>query len=658
MAARWVKKRDGRIEAFDEARVARAVLRAGRRTVSTEEGELLAREIARSVALFLSKRPERAPETSLVAQAMEAALEETGHSAIAGAARDWRDWRRRRSAEVRVRETALRSEAEVASVEVVSRGAARPWTKQRIVTALTQEASLEREAAEDVARAVEERVFAAGLNQISTGLLRELIDAELFERGFSAQLRRLEVVGVPKPDLERLVFMGQGKAPIAVEDVVLRTALERFALDGLVSGRGATKHNRGDLHLVGLSRPYRMASGAVRPEDARDLEPTDPLAAVRSLIRLARQGQAAYELSFGLVAVERFLAPFADRGAELAAALEVLLDALVAPRPDDVPPAPEVTLVTDACPDDPAARRVVELLVAALAGRGTAAAGVRLVARLRKPKPEAAPILEALIQAAAAGAGADLVLGKGRDLASRGMRGAVATVQVGLVNLAGLALAAGRGERARFSRRVEDTVAAVIEAFHRRHRQVFATFARPTSPLFGVQGDADARARPLQPQSFGDALGFVGLDAALSYLTGEGPADNPRVADLGREVLLEVARCAQQAASRLGLAGVTLEEVPDCDAGIRLAALDLDRYPDARDLLGDAPGWDTGLSLRGDAGAPLADLRVRLWLARKLGLPLVLTRPVLATTEAGSEVLAAGIVEALAQKGTGREARI
>ena len=106
MGPRWVKKRDGRIEPYDEGRIVRAVLRAGRRFGSTEELERLAREIARAVTLFLARRPERAPETTTLAQAMEEALEETGHGPIASAARDWRDWRRKRQAEVRVRDSA------------------------------------------------------------------------------------------------------------------------------------------------------------------------------------------------------------------------------------------------------------------------------------------------------------------------------------------------------------------------------------------------------------------------------------------------------------------------------------------------------------------------------------------------------------------------
>ncbi|MBL4849092.1 MAG: hypothetical protein JKY65_26505, partial [Planctomycetes bacterium] len=249
MTPRWVKKRDGRIEPFDEARIARGVIRGGRRTAPPDEIERLGREIARSVTISLSRGTDRRPGTNQIAVAVANALEKTGHGQIARAVREWREWRAKRQSEVRVRGGTHWDGTDAdpgahpkGRVEVYSLRAARPWSKPRIVEELVEGADLNREAAEDVARAVEERVFAAGLNQISTTLLRELIDGELFERGFSAQLGRLEVLGVPKPDLAQLAFRGQGRAPVALEDRVSRTALARFALDEIVPGAGAMAH--------------------------------------------------------------------------------------------------------------------------------------------------------------------------------------------------------------------------------------------------------------------------------------------------------------------------------------------------------------------------------------------------------------------------------
>jgi myo-inositol-1-phosphate synthase len=72
--------------------------------------------------------------------------------------------------------------------------------------------------------------------------------------------------------------------------------------------------------------------------------------------------------------------------------------------------------------------------------------------------------MEALVAGAKVGAGFDLVLGAGRPPASRGMIPGHGTIQVGLINLAGLALAAGRGQRARFTNSLRRAVEAALDA--------------------------------------------------------------------------------------------------------------------------------------------------------------------------------------------------
>lgn len=628
-----MKKRDGRIEPYDEARIARAVIRAGRHAGSAEQVEHLAREMARSVTLFLARRQDRAPETAQIGQSLAEALEETGHGQIARAVRDWRAWRQKRGAEVRVRD---RSEA---AVEVLSRRAARPWSKQRIVRTLEREAGLGRDAAEEVARAVEERVFAAGLNQISSNLLRELIDADLFERGYSAQLGRLEVLGVPKPDLERLAFLGQGRTPLALEDRVARTALERFALDELVEGKGAVAHRRGDVHFVGLGRPLRMTSGGLcavaaadRPEPAQSV-----LEAVRRWVRVVRAAAGSYNAMLGLVGPERVLARFTDDGPLLREALELLLDAVIAPCPDDLPPAPELVLVADSPAPSPDERRALAILVELLARRGSDAAGVRLLVRLEEAADADEQTVTALVAAARTGAHVDVLLGPGPALASRGMLAGVGAPQAALINAAGVALAAGRGQRERLTRGLRAALEATLEAFHHWQRRVFAAAARPASSLFAPEApERRAAGAAHEPERRVDTIGLVGLDAAMRYLTGEGLAENARVAELALEVRLGLAEHLARVAPRFGLEAVALEDVPSGDAAIRLAALDVERFAEARELLGDAAGWDAGVRLGGDPAEVQADVRARLWLARRLQAPLLVPRPILAVLDAPS----------------------
>ena len=67
-----------------------------------------------------------------------------------------------------------------------------PWDKVRIAEALVKEADIEPELAFEIARAVEEKIFASGIRRVSTALIRELVDNELFERGLSRTTRNAE----------------------------------------------------------------------------------------------------------------------------------------------------------------------------------------------------------------------------------------------------------------------------------------------------------------------------------------------------------------------------------------------------------------------------------------------------------------------------------
>jgi hypothetical protein len=71
-------------------------------------------------------------------------------------------------------------------VDPSSRDEVYNWNKQHIASALEKEAQVPAELADEIASAVERRVLDSGLKRISTSLIRELVDNELFERGLGA----------------------------------------------------------------------------------------------------------------------------------------------------------------------------------------------------------------------------------------------------------------------------------------------------------------------------------------------------------------------------------------------------------------------------------------------------------------------------------------
>lgn len=155
---------------------------------------------------------------------------------------------------------------------------------------------------------------------------------------------------------------------------------------------------------------------------------------------------------------------------------------------------------------------------------------------------------------------------------------------------------------------------------------MFASVARPAFPLFG-QDPADPGSTvgvAVDPAGNGDAIGLVGLEAAMRYLTGEGLTENPRVAELAHEVTVEAAAHVERAGARLGLSRVTLEDVPPATPGSAWPRSTSTGSPTPASFLGEAAGWDAGVKVVGDPAALLDDLSVRLWLARKAQSALVL----------------------------------
>jgi hypothetical protein len=269
-----VLKRDGRCLSFQRQKIAEAVLRA-----MEEAGEpdpAFAAEVAGIVELSLLERAAagaagepQALSIEIVQDLVERALMELGRPAVAKAYILHRDLRARMRSALRVhRSETLRSPVRVREREGVS-----SWSKGRIVAALMQEAELSREAAEDVAGAVERRVFASGLRRLTTGLVRELVAGELFERGWIRALSAARVVGLARHDVRRVLegsplHPWSAPAPLARREArgLAGELLARYALESVLPEGPGELHRAGDLHVVGLEELVRPLSVALDAE--------------------------------------------------------------------------------------------------------------------------------------------------------------------------------------------------------------------------------------------------------------------------------------------------------------------------------------------------------------------------------------------------------
>jgi len=262
-----VRKRDGRIAPFDETKIADAVFKAAQAVGG--EDRFLAEELAGVVSLFLEREyTGDVPGIEDIQDMVEKVLIETGHAKTAKAYILYRQERARRRAAMQVRKERNGGGTMTDFSLMVDRGRhdeIMPWNKAKIAQALEKEADLAPGVAADIAGAVEQKIFKSGLTRVSTSLVRELVDNELFERGYSKKLERQGMVGMPKYDLDQLIYSKSkensniaANNPEAINLAIAENTLKQFALQEVFSREVADAHRRAVIHLHDLGYPTRV----------------------------------------------------------------------------------------------------------------------------------------------------------------------------------------------------------------------------------------------------------------------------------------------------------------------------------------------------------------------------------------------------------------
>jgi len=263
----YVIKRDGRTVPFDQSKIANAIFKAAQAVGGDDR--VLAEELAAMVTMFLERNfADRPPQIEEIQDTVEKVLIETGHARTAKAYILYRDKRARIRQALTVRKPVRRStnSTDIALlVNTETQDKLDVWDKQKIARALEVEADLSPQLARDIASTVERRVMDSGLTRISTGLIRELVDNELFERGLTARLKKQAVLGMPKFDLHQLIHSKSKENaniaqnnPEAINLAVAEHTLKQYALQEVFSEQVADAHMLGEIHLHDLGYPTRV----------------------------------------------------------------------------------------------------------------------------------------------------------------------------------------------------------------------------------------------------------------------------------------------------------------------------------------------------------------------------------------------------------------
>jgi ribonucleoside-triphosphate reductase len=263
-----IRKRDGRVMPFDRSKIADAIFKAAQAVGG--EDRFIAEELASAVTDYLDRHFESdVPGIEDIQDMVEKVLIETGHAKTAKAYILYREKRAQARRAMKVRK-ALREQNRNTTdssllVDTGAKDALLPWDKSRIVEALEKEAHLDPATARKAAGAVEEKILRSGLSRISTSLVRELVDNELFERGLTGRLERQKVIGMPRYDLETLIYSKSQENsnitmnnPEAINLAIAESVLKQFALSEIFSRPVAEAHLTGRLHLHDLGYPTRV----------------------------------------------------------------------------------------------------------------------------------------------------------------------------------------------------------------------------------------------------------------------------------------------------------------------------------------------------------------------------------------------------------------
>jgi len=267
-----VRKRDGRVVDYDEAKLAEAIHRAARS--AGHENRYLADDLAGVVTTYLERYHDREiPSSEEIQRMVEKILFETGHSEVARAYLLFRETQGRVAAPETAAPIGELFPSEPVLVEAATRDEVSAWGRDRISAALVKEAGLDAATAGDIATAVEQRIFREGHRRVSSSLIRELVNQELLSRGHASKMRRQIVVGLPKYDLDRLVRPGAETPRAADPDGICRvigeTTVKQYALQELHPRAVADAHVEGRIHIHELEYPLKLHWLSVNAEDVR-----------------------------------------------------------------------------------------------------------------------------------------------------------------------------------------------------------------------------------------------------------------------------------------------------------------------------------------------------------------------------------------------------
>lgn len=213
---------------------------------------------------------QRVADIEHIQDLVEVTMAEMGFSSIVASYKRYRKLRELARERIRVRDPKAGlskdvTDASLLLVESMTTSETSAWDRRRIIRHLKENVNLPIDAAVSVAKAVENQLIASELKTVSSRLIRELVNNELAERGYHAELRDLSVYAVPRDYLQKLMFSKSvensnivNNNPEAVNLGIAELVLKQWALDTIFSPEVKKAHESGAIYLHDLGYPHRV----------------------------------------------------------------------------------------------------------------------------------------------------------------------------------------------------------------------------------------------------------------------------------------------------------------------------------------------------------------------------------------------------------------
>jgi ribonucleoside-triphosphate reductase (formate) len=263
-----VKKKNGAIVSYNSSKILKTLTQAGNLTEELDKRK--AQEILNLVEDYLKEQlfPGETLSTEIIAKAITTILRSKGYALTERTFTNHQNMKQKAKQKLKVSKVREKSsDSTDFALLVVNESEAMldSWSRDKIAKALTKEARVPSNIADEVAKRVEKKIIDSKLTQVTTGLVRELVDNELVVLGYEKKMQKQTSLGMPIFNLEELIFSKSqensnlaANNPEAVNLSIAETILKQYALSNIFTEDVANAHLTGMLHLHDLGYPTRV----------------------------------------------------------------------------------------------------------------------------------------------------------------------------------------------------------------------------------------------------------------------------------------------------------------------------------------------------------------------------------------------------------------